>query len=80
MKTIVDELDVDELKNEPSGLNSLNSKVDKLDINKLGSAPIDLKKKDLVEKEFENKTVYNELVENVTPLIVLDLYKNRLWC
>ena len=45
MKTTVDELDVDELKKEPSGLNSLNSKVDKLDINKLGSAPIDLKKK-----------------------------------
>ena len=36
--------DVDKLKNRPSGLRSLKSKVDKLDVDKLVPAPVDLSK------------------------------------
>ena len=35
LKSDLDELDIDKLKNVPSGLHSLRSKVDKLDVDKL---------------------------------------------
>ena len=40
----MDKLDIDKLKNVPSSLSSLKSKVDKLDIVKLETAPVDLSK------------------------------------
>ena len=40
----MDKLDIDKLKNVPSGLSSLKSKVDKLDIGKSETAPVDLSK------------------------------------
>ena len=56
LKTIVDELNVDELKSVPNGLSSLKSKVDKLDADKLKPVPVDLKKvNDAVEKEVVKK-------------------------
>ena len=42
LKSDVDKLDIDKLKNVPSGLSSLKSKVDKLDIGKLETTPVDL--------------------------------------
>ena len=33
-------VDIDNIKNVPAGLNSLKSKVDKLDVDKLVSAPV----------------------------------------
>ena len=44
LKSDVDELDIDKLKNVLSGLSSLKSKVDKLDVNKLVAVPVDLSK------------------------------------
>ena len=40
LKFNVDKLNIDKLKNVPSGLKSLKSKVDKLDFGKLGTAPV----------------------------------------
>ena len=40
LKSDADKLDIDKLKNVPSGLNSLKSKADKLDIDKLVSVPL----------------------------------------
>ena len=42
LKSNVDKLDIDKLKNLPSGLSSLKSKVDKLDVDKLIPVPADL--------------------------------------
>ena len=44
LKSNIDKLDVDKLKNSPSGLSSLKSKVDKLDVNKLVPVTVDLSK------------------------------------
>ena len=44
LKTEVDKLDIDKLKNLPNNLSNLKSKVDKLDMNRLAPAPVDLSK------------------------------------
>ena len=52
LKSDVDNLDINILKNLPNGLSSLKSKVDKLDITKLETTPIDLSKlSDVVNNE-----------------------------
>ena len=40
----MNKLDIDELKNVPSDLNRLKSKVDNLDVDKLKTVPTDLKR------------------------------------
>ena len=42
LKSNVDKLDIDKLKNVPTNLNKWKSKVDKLDIGKLETTPVDL--------------------------------------
>ena len=49
---------IDELKNVPSKLNSCKSKVDELDVGKLETAPVDLKK-GVVDNDVVKKTAYN---------------------
>ena len=44
MKSDVDKLDINKLKNIATGLNNLKDKEDKLDIDKLASVPVDLSK------------------------------------
>ena len=44
LKSNVDELDIDKLKNVTSNLNNLKIKVDKLDVDKLAPVPVDLSK------------------------------------
>ena len=44
LKSNVDKLDIDKLKNVSTDLNNLKSKVDKLDIDKLAPVPVDLSK------------------------------------
>ena len=44
LKTDVDKLDINELKNVPSNLSNLKSKTDKLDLDKLATSPVDLSK------------------------------------
>ena len=60
---------------------SLKSIVDKLDVDKLVPAPINLKKfKDLVDNEIAKKDVYDELVKKVIGIDTSGLVRNRLWC
>ena len=64
VKSEADKLDIDEFKNVPNGLNFSIRKVDKLDIRKLETTPVDLKTfSNVVEKEVCNKIVYDELVK-----------------
>ena len=44
LKSNVDKLDIDKLKNVPVKLNNLKSKVDKLDVDKFLPVPVDLSK------------------------------------
>ena len=51
LKSDVDKLDIDKLKNAPTNLNNLKNKVDKLDLHKLVPAPVKLSKlSDVVKK------------------------------
>ena len=59
LKSNIDKLDIDKLKNVPSGLSSLKSKVAILDIGKLETTPVDLSKlSDVVKNEVAKKTEY----------------------
>ena len=51
LKPDVDKLDIDKLKNVPSGLSNLKSIVDKLDVDKLIPVPVDLSKLSYVGKK-----------------------------
>ena len=68
-----DELDIDKLKNVPSGLSSLKSKVDKLDIGKLETTPVDLRKlSDVVKNDVVEKTDYYEFVKKINAIKTID--------
>ena len=64
LKSDVHKLDIDKLKNAPSGLSNLKSKVDKLDI-ELETTSFDLSKLSYVVKYVVRKTKYDESVKNV---------------
>ena len=54
-------MDVDKLKNVRSGLDSLKSKEDKLDVDRSKLVPVHFKKlSDVVDNDDVKKTVYNE--------------------
>ena len=55
-ETYVGELDIDKSKNVAKGLSSMKSKIDKLNVLKFVSVPVDLIKDDVVKK-----TEYDEL-------------------
>ena len=66
LKSDVDKLHVDKLKNVPCGPCNLKSKVDKLDIGKLETIPVNLSEvSDVVKHEVVKKTEYNELLIKV---------------
>ena len=52
------------LKNEPSNLSNLKSKVDKLDVDKLLPVPIDLRN-DVVKNDVVKKDVYNAKIKSI---------------
>ena len=57
---------LDKLKNVPTNLNNLKSKVDKLDVDKLVPVPVDLSKlSDVVKNDVVKKDVYDKLVTKV---------------
>ena len=65
-KSDVDKLDIDKLKNVPSGLTNLKNKVDKLDVDKLVPIPVDLTKlSDVVKNYVVKKDVYNTKIKNI---------------
>ena len=54
------------MKNVPTNLNSLKSKVDKLDVDKLVRVPLDLSKlNDAVKIDVVKKDVYNAKIKNI---------------
>ena len=73
LKSHVDKLDIDKLKNVPSGLSSLKSEVDKLDIGKFETTPVDLSNSNnVVKNDVIKKTEYNELVKKVNNISTTD--------
>ena len=69
LKSDVDKLDIDKLKNVTSTLTNLKSKVDKLDVYKLAPVPVDLSKlSDVVKNDVVKKDVYNaKIIEDRIP-------------
>ena len=73
LKFNVDKLDIDKLKNVPSGLSSLKSKVDKLDMGKLETTLVDWNKlSNVIKTDVVKKTEYNELVKKVNAIKTTD--------
>ena len=61
------------MKNVTSGLNSLKSKVNKLDVDKLVPVAVDLSKlSDAVKNDVVKKTEYDELVKKVKSIQFTD--------
>ena len=59
-------INVDKLKNVPIYLSNLKSKVDKLDVDKLLTASVDLTKlSDVVKNDAVKKDVYNAKIKNI---------------
>ena len=59
LKSDVDKLDIDKLKNTPTNLSNLKNKVDKLDIDKLVPVPVDLStQSDVGKNDVVKKDVY----------------------
>ena len=73
LKSHLDKLDIDKLKNVLNNLSNLKSKVNKLDIYKLLPVPVDLSKlNDLVKYDVAKKTEYNESVKKVNNISTTD--------
>ena len=54
------------MKNVPTNLSNLKSKLDKLDVDKLVPAPVDLSKlSDVVKNDVVNIDVYNAKIKNI---------------
>ena len=63
---IFDKLDIDKLKNVPTNLSNLKSKVDKLDVDKVVPVPVYLSNlSDVVKSDVIKKDVYNAKTENI---------------
>ena len=76
LKSGVDKLDIDKLKNEPNNLSNLKSKIDKLDIGKLETTPVNLSKvSNVVKTDVVKKTEYDELVKKVNKINTTDTSK-----
>ena len=66
LKSNLDTLDIDKLKNAPTNSNNLKIKVDKLDIDKLLPVPADLSKlNNVVKNDVLEKDVYNAKIKNI---------------
>ena len=66
LKSNVDKLDIDKLKNVPTNLKKLKSEVDKSDFDKLLPVPVDLSKlSDFVKNDVVKKDEYNAKIKNI---------------
>ena len=66
LKSLVDKLDIDQLKNVPSNLSNLKGKVDKLDIDELVPFSVDLSKlSDIVKNDVAKKDAYNAKIKYI---------------
>ena len=67
------EKNIDKLEKVPTGLNSLKSKVENLDVGKLVALPVDLSKlSDVVKNGIVKKTEYDRLVRKVNAIQTTD--------
>ena len=79
LKSNVQKLDIDKLKNVPTNLSNLKYKEDKLDVHKLIPVPLDLSKlSDVVKNDVLKKDIYNakikyieDKVPDITNLLML---------
>ena len=69
LKSSLDNLDINKLKNVPTDLSNLKSIVDKLDVDKLVAIPVDLSKlsklSNVVKNDVVKKDVYNAKIKNI---------------
>ena len=66
LKSDVDKLDIDKLKNGPINLSNLKNEVNKLDVDKLVPVLVDLSKlSDLVKNDAVKKDVYNANAKDI---------------
>ena len=66
LKSNVEKLDIDKLKNAPTNLSNLKSKTDELNVDKLVFVPVDLSKlSDVVKNDIVKKDVYNPRIKNI---------------
>ena len=66
LKSNLDKLDIDKLKNVPTNSINLKSKIDKLDLDKLIPVPVDLSKlSDAVKNDVVKKDVYHAKIKNI---------------
>ena len=66
LKSNVDKLDIDKMKNVPNNLSNLKNKLGKVDADKLLPAPVDLSKlSDVVKNDVVKKDVYKAKVKNI---------------
>ena len=73
LKSDVDKLRIDKLKNVQTNLSNMKSKADKLDADKLVPALVDLSKlSDAVKNDIVKKTECNELVDKVNNIKTTD--------
>ena len=64
LKSNVDKLDIDKLKNVPSNLSNFKKKVDKLDVDKLLFAPVDFSQlSDVVKNDVVKEDVCNAKIK-----------------
>ena len=61
------------MKNVPTNLSNFKSKVNQLDVDKLGPVPVDLSKlSNVVKNDVVKKTEYIELVKNINNIKTTD--------
>ena len=66
LKSNVNKLDVDKLKNVATNLSNLKCKVDKVDVDKLVPFPVDLSNlREVVKNDVVKKDVYNAKIKNI---------------
>ena len=66
LKSDVDKLDIDKLKNVPTNLSNLKSKEDKLDVGKLVHVSVDLSKlSDVAKNDVAKKDAYNAKIKDI---------------
>ena len=66
LKSDVDKLNIDKLKNVATNLSKLKGRVDKLDVDKLVPALVDLNKlSDALKNDVVKKDVYNAKIKNI---------------
>ena len=74
LKSSVDKLDIEKLKNVPPNLGNFRYKVDKLDIDKLVPAPVGLSKlSDVIKNYIVKKDVYNSEIKRILKIKCLIL-------